>query len=238
MKNPEQEDETVMLEKQLPYKHKVYEVIKEEILCGRYAPGDTLNERRLSEELGISRTPVREGLQMLAQEGWLQMETYKGAVVREFELEYLRDVAQIRSVLESCAAENAARNITDEGIQQLEENQKAQQDSLSKFDVYDYMLLDRKFHTTISNYSGNKELIHLLQNYYDMYRYLGTQAVMNKEERRWTTLAEHQAVLDALKSHDPQKAVRAMNAHMKSTMENTDQYMRTHLANRSGKATD
>ena len=220
-----------MIEKQLPYKFKVYEAIKEEILCGRYAPGDTLNERRLSEELGISRTPVREGLQMLAQDGWLHMETYKGAVVREFELEYLRDIAQIRRVLEVCAVENAALNITEEGIALLEKNQQEQREVVSsKFDIHDFMCLDRRFHTIISDYSGNKELIHLLRNYYDMYRYLGTQAVMNKEERRWTTLAEHQAVLDALKAHDPQAAVQAMGAHMKSTMENTEQHMRNRLS--------
>ena len=59
-----------MLEKQLPYKHKVYAAIKKDILQGHYAPGDILNERRLSEELGISRTPVREALQKPTRAPW------------------------------------------------------------------------------------------------------------------------------------------------------------------------
>jgi len=86
---------SAMLEKQLPYKHKVYEAIKKGILDGYYAPGDVLNERRLSEEMGISRTPVREALQMLAQDGWLQIETYKGAVVREFNMRYMQEIGVI-----------------------------------------------------------------------------------------------------------------------------------------------
>ena len=101
-----------MLEKQLPYKHKVYAAIKKDILQGHYAPGDILNERRLSEELGISRTPVREALQMLEQDGWLKMETYKGAVVREFDPHYMRNLSRIRTALEVCALEEAVSNIT------------------------------------------------------------------------------------------------------------------------------
>ena len=79
------------LEKQLPYKHKIYKILKSEILNGRYSPGEVLNERSLSEELGISRTPIREALQMLAQDGWVSIETYKGAVVRELDLRNMKE---------------------------------------------------------------------------------------------------------------------------------------------------
>ena len=214
-----------MIEKQLPYKYKVYEAIKEEILCGHYAPGDTLNERRLSEELGISRTPVREGLQMLAQDGWLQIETYKGAVVREFELDYLHQVARIRSVLEVCAIEDAVERITPEDIRELERIQNEQRNTIDHFDVQSFILMDREFHTYLYKLSGNKELVHLLRNYYDMYRYLGTQAVMSTEERRTTTLNEHQAVLDALKARDKEKAISAMKTHMKNTVDNMQRHV-------------
>ena len=65
-----------MVEKQLGYKYQVYNEIKKGIMTGIYSPGSVMNERKLSEELGISRTPIREGMQMLARDGWLQMETY------------------------------------------------------------------------------------------------------------------------------------------------------------------
>ena len=66
-----------MVEKQLGYKYQVYNEIKKGIMTGIYPPGSVMNERKLSEELGISRTPIREGMRMLARDGWLQMETYK-----------------------------------------------------------------------------------------------------------------------------------------------------------------
>lgn len=220
-----------MLDKQLPYKYKVYEAIKKEILCGKYAPGDILNERPLSEDMGISRTPIREALQMLAQDGWLQIETYKGAVVREFDLKYMQELSRIRCALEVCAVEDAAANITDHDIRQLENIQSSQQKMLEDFAPQEFILMDREFHRCIYDLSGNQELIHLLRNYYDIFRFLGTQAVMNTEERRITTLQEHQAIIGALKNRDPAAATRAMRTHM----ENTEKNMRAHMRQQPGK---
>ena len=84
-----------MVQKQLSYKYQVYNELKKGILTGQYPPGSVMNERKLSEEMGISRTPIREGLQMLARDGWLQMETYKGAVVREFDPHYMWELSRI-----------------------------------------------------------------------------------------------------------------------------------------------
>lgn len=64
-----------MVEKQLAYKYQVYNEIKKGIMSGVYPAGSVMNERKLSEELGISRTPIREGLQLLARDGWILMET-------------------------------------------------------------------------------------------------------------------------------------------------------------------
>lgn len=223
----------VMLEKQLPYKYKVYDAIKNEILCGTYAPGDVLNERSLSEEMGISRTPIREALQMLAQDGWVQLETYKGAVIRELSLKYMQEIARIRLALEVCAIEDAVANITQEDIANLEAIQHRQAELLDSiqqkkqpdFDVQAFILLDRDFHCYIYDLSRNQELIHLLRNYYDIFRYLGTQAVMNTVERKRTTLQEHQAILDMLKQRDAAGAVQAMRTHMEITENN----MRAHM---------
>lgn len=218
-----------MIEKQLPYKYQIYDTIKKEILSGRYAPGDTLNERQLCEDLGISRTPVREGLQMLAQDGWLQMETYKSAVVREFDVSYLRNLSRIRSALEVCAVEDAVHYINDGDIERLEKIQAQQSNVLLDYDDDSFILLDRKFHTQIYNLSRNDELITLLENYYDIFRLIGVQAVTASKERRLTTLSEHQAILTALKSRDMEESVFAMRHHMRNTLEN----MTTHLQNRS-----
>ena len=217
-----------MLEKQLPYKHKVYAAIKKDILQGHYAPGDILNERRLSEELGISRTPVREALQMLEQDGWLKMETYKGAVVREFDPHYMRNLSRIRTALEVCALEEAVSNITEKDLEELARIQDMQKKTLEKFDVESFITWDQQFHSYLYDLSQNQELIHLLRNYYDIFRFLGTQAVLSTEERRHSTLAEHQRILDSLKEGNDAEAVQALKAHMVNTELNILRQLKTH----------
>ena len=95
-----------MIEKQLPYKYKVYEIIKEDILSGKYRAGEELNERELAETMGVSRTPVREAIQMLEHNGWVSIETYKGAVIRSFGRKYLADLMKVRTALELSAVED------------------------------------------------------------------------------------------------------------------------------------
>ena len=205
----------IMLEKQLPYKYKVYDVIKKDILCGSYSPGDVLNERALSGQMGISRTPIREALQMLAQDGWVQLETYKGAVVREYDLRYLQEISH-NDIAELEEIQNKQTGM----IQALK------QQGLESFDVLAFIFLDRSFHCHIYDLSHNRELIHLLRNYYDLFQLMGTQAVMNTVERKTETLQEHQMILDTLKRRDIPAAVQAMRTHMEITEKNMRSHMR------------
>lgn len=162
-----------MVEKQLGYKYQVYNEIKKGIMTGIYPPGSVMNERKLSEELGISRTPIREGMQMLARDGWLQMETYKGTVVREFDPHYMWELTRVRSALELSAIEDAAKNITENDLKCLEEIQEKQKEVLEHYDITRFIQLDREFHTYIYQMSQNRELLKLLSNYYDMFRFNG-----------------------------------------------------------------
>lgn len=209
-----------MLEKQLPYKYRVYDAIKKNILTGVYPPGSVLNERKLSEEMGISRTPIREAMQMLEQDGWLITETYKGTVVREFDIEYLHNIMEIRTVLEILAVRDAVKRIRPEDIRMLEEVQREQAEVLQNYDAMEFIGVDRKFHSRLYEVSGNQELVHLLSNYYDIFQFLGMQAVLGSKERYTITMTEHQAILDALKEQNEEKVVQAMKEHMHQTEEN------------------
>ena len=209
-----------MLEKQQPYKYKVYEVIKTGILTGEYKSGTVLNERKLSADLGISRTPVREALLMLEQDGWLQAETYKGTVVRKFDEKYFHEILEIRKCLELLAIRNAIPRISEEDIQKLEQIQREQTEVLKEYEDNAFILVDRKFHKYIYELSGNEELVHLLANYYDIFRFLGMRAVTGSKQRQLTTLTEHQSILDALKKKDTDAAVAAMITHMEQTEKN------------------
>ena len=212
-----------MVEKQLGYKYQVYNEIKKGIMTGVYPPGFVMNERKLSEELGISRTPIREGMQMLARDGWLQMETYKGTVVREFDPHYMWELTRVRSALELSAIEDAVKNVTEKDLKCLEEIQEKQKEVLEHYDITRFIQLDREFHTYIYQMSQNRELLKLLSNYYDMFRFMGKQAVRGTDKRRQTTIDEHQGILDALKQKNVEAAVRAMKIHMEETEKNINQ---------------
>ena len=214
-----------MVQKAQPYKYQVYDEIKRGILKGQYMPGDVLTERKLSDEMGISRTPIREAMQMLAHDGWLVMETYKGAVVREFDLEYVLEVLKIRKSLEMLAVEDAVLNVTDRDLEELEEIAQCQRDMLNHYDEYDYIEMDRKFHQKIYELSHNRTLQGLLNNFNDIISFFGIRALKQKE-RKITTMEEHQKILDAVKSRDAGAAVRAMEDHMSKTFINIEGYMK------------
>lgn len=214
-----------MVQKAQPYKYQVYDEIKRGILKGQYMPGDMLTERKLSDEMGISRTPIREAMQMLAHDGWLVMETYKGAVVREFDLEYVLEVLKIRKSLEMLAVEDAVLNVTDRDLEELEEIARCQRDMLNHYDEYDYIEMDRKFHQKIYELSHNRTLQGLLNNFNDIISFFGIRALKQKE-RKITTMEEHQKILDAVKSRDAGAAVRAMEEHMSKTFINIEGYMK------------
>ena len=84
-----------MIEKNVSYKYKIYEKIKEDIITGVYSQGEVLNERQLSETLGVSRTPIREALQLLSFDGWVVKEPYKGTVVRTFDIDYVMNAQRL-----------------------------------------------------------------------------------------------------------------------------------------------
>lgn len=214
-----------MVQKAQPYKYQVYDEIKRGILKGQYMPGDVLTERKLSDEMGISRTPIREAMQMLAHDGWLVMETYKGAVVREFDLEYVLEVLKIRKSLEMLAVEDAVLNLTDRDLEELEEIAQCQRDMLNHYDEYDYIEMDRKFHQKIYELSHNRTLQGLLNNFNDIISFFGIRALKQKE-RKITTMEEHQKILEAVKSRDASAAVRAMEDHMSKTFINIEGYMK------------
>ena len=206
-----------MVQKQLSYKYQVYNELKKGILTGQYPPGSVMNERKLSEEMGISRTPIREGL---------QMETYKGAVVREFDPHYMWELSRIRYALELSAAEDAVKNMTDQGLERLRQIQAAQREDLSNYNVDEFIRHDREFHSCIYEMSLNRELMKLASNYYDVFRFLGMQAVMGTEERRLTTIEEHQDILEAMEQHNPKAAVQAMKKHMEQTETNIRRHIK------------
>lgn len=192
------------------YNQAAYEAIKEKIISKEFEPGKILNERQLSKDFGISRTPIREALMKLSFEGWIINEPYKPTHVREFDLDSILEAQKVRSALEILAVKEASKRINEKDIKVLEDLLLEQQ----KVDDYNSLIkLDRSFHEYIYKLSNNFLLIGLMKNINDIVRYFGLIA-MKDPGRTEVVFKEHREIIEGLKKRDIEKSKKAMSRHM------------------------
>ncbi len=190
----------------------VKEFITNEILGGRFEPGQRVVESAIANELGVSQAPVREAIRELVVMGFLETEPYKGAFVRKFTPEELNEVYAVRAALESLGAREAASRITekDEAILRgiLDEMVAAAKED----DLREMVRQNNQFHETIIKISGNKLLHHLwLTLQFGQWTILTTL----RSHLGLEYLAQrHEPLLEALATHDPDRASQAMRDHI------------------------
>lgn len=197
----------------------IFDKLEQDILIGKYARGELLTEVRLSEELGVSRTPIREALRRLEQEHIIE-ETSRGAVVVGISRQDIADMYDIRMLVESEAAERAARSITEEGLGQMKGildlqrfyADKAASDGSDNSDsIKNY---DSEFHNLLYEYSGKAFRDTLAPIHKKMIRY--RKAAVRNSGRARESVAEHEAIYEALKAHDGARAKELMREHTKN----------------------
>ena len=115
------------LEKVKSLKDQIYEIIKEDIINQTYQNNTVLNEKKISQELNVSKTPVREALKALEAEGWVEYVPYKGILVKQMSLSDLQDVFRVRKALEVMVTESAVEKITPQLLQELKKSMQKQE---------------------------------------------------------------------------------------------------------------
>ena len=206
---------------------KVFRRLREDILSGVYKENEELREISIGEEMGVSRTPVREALRQLELEGLVSIIPNKGAYVTGISLKDVHDIYMIRSMLEGLCTRWATRYITEEQIEELEEvillsefhlkkkstagkdGEKAQQVSE----------LDGKFHKVLYHASNSRILEHVLSDFHKYVKMARTMSV-EEEHRAERSIGEHRAILEAIKARDEELAERLANEHIMKVMEN------------------
>lgn len=180
---------------------RVYNHIRDGILSGRYKDGDELKEMTIGEELGVSRTPVREALRQLDLEGLITIIPNKGAFVEEVSLDDIRDIYDIRARLEGLCARWAAEKITDELMEQMEEIIYLSEFHEEKGNSKQLLLLDNRFHEILYEASQSKELKRILKEYHE---YVGRvrRVTLSENERAKDSTMEHKMICQAIKAHD------------------------------------
>ena len=175
----------------------------------------------IGEELGVSRTPVREALRQLELEGLVTIVPNKGAYVKGITKKDVHDIYKIRSLLEGLCAKWATEHITDQQIEELEEivllsefHLKKQGQGKAK-QVSD---LDGKFHKVLYEASNSRILEHVLSDFHKYVKMARTMSVGEKE-RAEKSIDEHRAILEAIRKKDANLADHLANQHIMNVME-------------------
>ena len=212
------DDLTLNMNAYLPLRDVVFNTLREAILKGDLKPGERLMELQLASKLGVSRTPIREAIRMLEQEGLAVTTPRKGAEVAKMTLKDMEDVLEIRDALDELAVRIACQKITDEQLKQLEDVKELFEKNTQTNNVKNIAEADVSFHDVIYEATGNPKLVTLLNNLREqVYRY---RVEYIKDSKNYPTLiAEHEAILDSLKNRDVENAVEAMHVHVANQAE-------------------
>jgi DNA-binding GntR family transcriptional regulator len=184
---------------------------------GGYRPGDKLAEEAVARQIGVSRTPVRGALHRLTTEGLVEFRSYVGAVVRILPAEEIDQLFQVRAVLESMAAENAATAATSDDIAALDRLCDAMEALVASetLDPLELARLNKAFHGQLMCASGNIVACRVAEN-------LGDLNVMVRSYRQFSraalllSMGHHRELVLALKARNPRWARTVMAAHIEA----------------------
>src|SRR5437867_2267931 len=193
---------------------RVYDFLREEILAERLQPGAELQEVALSEELGVSRGPIREAIGRLAAEGLVTVRPRRGAVVRSLSKDEFLELYQVREALEMMAVRLAVPKLESDDVAQLEELIETMGGHAERGEVAEFFAANVAFHGRLFAASGNTKLQELYaQLLGQMGRFRMRSLTLRGNLQR--SVAEHRAILRAAKRGDADRAAHLMSEHIR-----------------------
>ena len=209
----------IQLKVQKPLKDLVYLELKHKILTGEIVSQTRLMEIDLSEKMNVSRTPIREAIKRLADDGLVKVEPRRGAYVANISIKDMLDVFEVREDMEGFVAKLAAKRITEEEKGQLKEIAAEYEEAIEKADDKERIIeLDEKFHNFIVKCSGNetlRELVNYVQELSLRFRYL----YYDDSSLYESTAEQHNRIMDAINSGRENDARVEADAHVKALKE-------------------
>lgn len=209
------EDLTLNMDAYLPLRDVVFHTLREAILKGELKPGERLMELQLAAKLGVSRTPIREAIRMLEQEGLAVTIPRKGAEVAKMTEKDMEDVLEVRDALDELAARIACEQISEEQLQELSVTMHEFEESTKTRNIKKIAEADVMFHDIIYQSTGNPKLVNMLSNLREqMYRY---RVEYLKDENNYPTLMkEHKKIVDGLTKKNKEQVTEAMHQHVRN----------------------
>jgi len=194
----------------------VFERLRQSILDGHFKPGQRLVERTLAQELGTSRTPVREALRKLELEGLVTRHSRQGIVVSTMSVKDMMDLFTIRSVLEGLAAQLAATHITPSGVRRLQRLLVQMEESVEKDEVDKHNILHTKFHEALYRAASSPHLYQMLSTLREHITRM-TRVGYAVSGRLEEATAEHRQILEAVLGHKAQEAEFLAKQHIENS---------------------
>ncbi|GAA5153934.1 GntR family transcriptional regulator [Pseudonocardia eucalypti] len=198
----------------VPLRESVQAAILEMIVSRELRPGQHLVENELASLLGVSRQPVREALQALKNDGWVELRPGHGAFVHAPTAEEADQLLSVRRLLEAESAANAARNADRAGVARLRDIYQRGVEALARDDVEAVIGCNAELHAEIARLSGNKVLVELASTVAQRVRWLHTPVARSRGNQSW---AEHEALIDAIAAGDAERAGKLMAEHTEHT---------------------
>ena len=189
----------------------VAEQLRQRIFRRELEPGSWIDELKIAEEFGISRTPLREALKVLAAEGLVTMKVRRGAYVTEMSEKDLRDVYHLLSLLESDAAGVVAERATPEQQQTLRDLHAELESAAGNREAF--FSVNERFHMALLDMADNRWRSQMVADLRKVMK-LNRHNSLFKQGRIEDSLDEHRAILAAMLSRDPEGTRRAMQAHL------------------------
>lgn len=206
----------IKLDNYKPLREMVFESLREAIILGRLGPGERLMEIQLAEEMGVSRTPVREAIRKLELEGFVVMVPRKGAYVAGVSIKDIADVFEVRAALEGLAASLAAERITEEEMDELEE---AIVKISGEEDFIQVVKGDSMFHELIYKASRNQRLIQIITHLQEQINRFRLTS-LSVPGRLKIAVGEHKKISEAICSRDVDLAHSLASEHMENAEQN------------------
>lgn len=210
---------------------KTYHHLRRKLLAGELHPGSRLDYKKISKELGISVTPVREAMGKLASEGLVELVPRAGAVVCKLGRQEAEELYGVREAIETYAAAKAATRISTGVLEQLKvllDKMHRLTDGLSGSNgvltgesLAEFLEADLGFHMTVIEAAGNARLTKLAADGHILSRIFGTERFGHSRELLEEAVQHHRAIFEALQKHDPAKAGHMISTHINRSLELT-----------------
>jgi GntR family transcriptional regulator, rspAB operon transcriptional repressor len=199
---------------------RAYSQIKNLILSNEVLPGQKLHHQELSERLGVSRTPVREALTRLVQEGYVSLLPNRGFTCKEIRLQEAEELYDLREALEAFVVEKAIENLTAAGLDQLAHKVNLYGEDVRKRFSRERLVYDQDLHLEIARLSGNETLGKTLAQVFERIILKRRTDGLYDPARGMKAHQEHLRLLQAMKQRDRAKAVAIVRAHIRAGKDN------------------